>query len=566
MFKIKYIPGKENPCDWKSRHGASIDDIKGLDRERMGIDDNEDIVVMRILLEDIPPALSIDMLKEAANRDPVYQDLLTSIKKGRKPHNNDQLNEYNKVWNELTIMDGIVLRGDRIVIPASDLGNDVGNLRQWVVELGHEAHMGTPAIKRLLRSRLWFPRMDKMVEDRTKECIACQASVATPHRDPLQPTTAPLLPFEKCSADHWGPTPEGDYVIVVIDLLTRYPEVEIVKGTGADDNIHCIDTIFARHFSPKLLLTDGGPPWNTGPSHPLQKYFKAMNIEHKTTRAADDPEANGMCEAWMRHLKKVWHTSYIENRDPVIELNKHLRQVRATPHPTTGISPAELLFNRNYRTKLPDMRANPAAGRLDIVQAREKDMQNKARMKKYKDAKKHVKQHEIVKGDQVIIERKPTKRKSPYDPDPYEVVEVVGTQIKAKRGRSILIRDSQKWKQVTPKKSVKFRIPPKETTSGWQLEIEPPKTNQDQPQLQGRRRRVREDWIVRRPALREEAPRRAAPREGAPRRLPPLPPLRGVSGELRKLAPHLTSGKNTWEDPEQFQGRKPSLRSGRNRN
>ena len=63
------------------------------------------------------------------------------------------------VWNELAVVDGLVLRGDRIVIPDGELGNDVGNMRQWVVELGHEGHQGTDAIKRLLRTRLWFPGM-----------------------------------------------------------------------------------------------------------------------------------------------------------------------------------------------------------------------------------------------------------------------------------------------------------------------------------------------------------------------------------------------------------------------
>ena len=49
---------------------------------------------------------------------------------------------------------------DGIVIPYADLGEDIGNLRQWVVELAHEVHVGGPAAKRLLRQRLWFSGMD----------------------------------------------------------------------------------------------------------------------------------------------------------------------------------------------------------------------------------------------------------------------------------------------------------------------------------------------------------------------------------------------------------------------
>ena len=73
----------------------------------------------------------------------------------------------------------------------------------------------------------------------------------------------------------------------------------------------------------------------------------------------------------MKHCKKVWHTAIISNKDPKMQLQKHLKMYRATPHPTTGKSPAELLFARKFRTKLPDIRTNPA--REDIQQARDQD-------------------------------------------------------------------------------------------------------------------------------------------------------------------------------------------------
>ena len=36
---------------------------------------------------------------------------------------------------------------------------------------------------------------------------------------------------------------------MVIDELSRYPEVAVVKGTGADQNIEAFDVIFAKHFA-----------------------------------------------------------------------------------------------------------------------------------------------------------------------------------------------------------------------------------------------------------------------------------------------------------------------------
>ena len=78
-----------------------------------------------------------------------------------------------------------------------------------------------------------------------------------------------------------------------------------------------------------------------------------------------------------------------------------------------------------------------------------------------------------------------------------------------------------------------------------------------------RRGRIREGWIVRRPAPREAAPqpaRRPAPREADPQTANPR-----VSREVGSLVPFMTSGPNDWEDPDQFRGTKPRLRSGRAR-
>ena len=86
--------------------------------------------------------------------------------------------------------------------------------------------------------------------------------------------------------------------------------------------------------------------------------------------------------------------------------------------------------------------------RADIKRARIKDRQAKLVQKWYKDARANVKLHTIKEGDQVLLERRSSKQTSPYRPDAFKVTEVHGTQITAKRGEEIKIRDSQKFKKV----------------------------------------------------------------------------------------------------------------------
>ena len=459
-FTDKYLPGSKMPADYASRHPCPIDTLSESQRAEQLIDDGNDVQVMRVVMSDLPPALTTKMILEASKTDRVYQRLIKAIQKGQKP-DDPCLTSYTSVWNELSVINGLICRGERIVIPDGFLPRHDANLREWVVDLGHSGHMGMSATKRLLRLRLWFPGMDRLVERVISQCLPCQASTDTHTRDPLKPTPAPKAPWEKIYGDHWGPTQDGNHILVLVDGLTRYPEVITVKGTGAEANIHAFSENFSRHGFPTTLHTDNGPPFNYSDNsyHLLNEYFKSVGVTHCTNLSAEDPEATGLVEAFMKHIKKVFHTSAITGEDPYLIIHDHLMNFRATPHPTTGKSPAELLFGRKFRTKLPDMRPNPAEERPDILAAREQDSEAKKAMKTYKDAHCRAKPHTINVHDSVLLKRKTAKHTSAYDPDPYRVTAVYGTQIEAERDGVIKVRDAQRWKKVTPIRKRRYNLP-----------------------------------------------------------------------------------------------------------
>ena len=400
----RYLPGKSMPADYFSRHPAPITHLKAQERETDLIDDGEDALIMRVILEDTPPALTLEKLQTGAKLDPTYQRLKRAVQTGRKPEADEpELLRYTAVWGELTVINDLICRGERIVIPNSRLPGDEGTLREWVVDLGHSGHMGMTATKRLLRHRLWFPGMDRIVEDRVAACHPCQAATDKHTKDPLKPNDAPSRPWSTIYADHWGPTPDRRHILVMIDALTRYPEVVTVEGTSAEDNIHGFAEAFARHGIPHILRSDNGPPFNGTDTHLLQQWFAKMGISHRPNLSAQDPEASGQVEAFMKHLKKIFHVATVEGSDPYMKLQEHLLQVRGTPHPTTGKCPGELLFGRPFRTTVPDMKTNLALARTDILEARHEDKKHKAAMKKAVDKKMNVRAHRIQLGNHNII-------------------------------------------------------------------------------------------------------------------------------------------------------------------
>ena len=446
-YEMKYLKGECMPCDFGSRHANSIAHLTMEDQMALGFDHGQDIYIRKmVILNSSPDALQIDEIKEAARKDMVYNQTKFQLLSGGRPPENSV---YSRIWKELCVNDDLIVKGHKIVLPNAEAKPGSGNVRDKILEIAHEGHPGATTMKRYLRSRVWFPGIDRRTEDLTRDCIPCQASTETKHRDPLTPTEPPVGVWEELAADHWGPTPEGKFLLVVIDKLSRFPEVRVVTGTSAEANIEAFDSIFTTHGNCKVLYTDNGPPFNGGDAHLLQRYFRWAGIKHKPTISAEDPEANGLAESFMKHLGKIWHTSYIERRDPVAEMRKHLQMVRATPHPTTGKSPASLMYpGREYRTRLPNPIKQPSDPEKEIEEARNHDRATKAKQKAYKDKKSYVKPHSIAVGDRVLLKQRKTKMVPPYDPDPYCVVEVRGHQITAMRRGKTIKRDAQKWKLV----------------------------------------------------------------------------------------------------------------------
>ncbi|XP_028412059.1 uncharacterized protein K02A2.6-like [Dendronephthya gigantea] len=297
--------------------------------------------------------------------------------------------------------------------------------------------------KQLLREKVWYPGIDKDVKTEIDDCIPCQATSQNVTPEPLQMTTLPTAPWSQVSTDFCGPFPSGDYLLVVIDDYSRYPEVEVLRSTSAEATIPKLDRIFATHGIPDVMKSDNGPPFS---GHEFAKYAKEKGFQHRRITPLW-PAANGEAERFMRTLSKAIKTSSIEGKNWKKDLQQFLLQYRATPHSTTGKSPAELLFGRKIKTKLPAVLVPP----LDDAEMRSKDRQGKKKMKTYSDRRNHHKPSRVCVGDMVLIKQKrKNKLSSRYNPKPALVTRKKGTLVTVqKTDGSTLSRNSSHLKKVT---------------------------------------------------------------------------------------------------------------------
>ena len=94
----------------------------------------------------------------------------------------------------------------------------------------------------------------------------------------------------------------------------------------------------------------------------------------------------------------------------------------STPHSTTGVSPAELLFGRQITTKLPQLREFSIEDEV-----RDRVNERKEKGKVYVDRKRNARESEILEGDKMLLrEEKENKLCTLLKQSPFTVVQKNG--------------------------------------------------------------------------------------------------------------------------------------------
>ena len=260
--------------------------------------------------------------------------------------------------------------------------------------------------KGLIREKDWFPGIDKLVENKTKSCIACQATIKENKLEPLKMQDLPDGPWEVITVDFKGSIGENHkYILVCIDEFSRYPEIEIVPSTSEKCVIPKLEKIFSTHGIPVIMKSDNGPPFN---GSKMKEFAKQSGYTQRIITPW--PRANEQCERFMRNLNKVIQAAHIEGISWQQEVFNFVRNYRASPDATTGIPPAKLLMGRNIRTKFPEQTDN------QVKDLRNRDEMKKIKMKEYADEKIHASESDLKEGDRFIVKQKQrNKVLSPYD-------------------------------------------------------------------------------------------------------------------------------------------------------
>lgn len=361
-FDIVHVPGKSIPAsDATSRNPAmSTSKIDGGEwlleshQERLSVIHSN---VEEHMEEEIIAAISSSLnkikavtwhrVKEASNTDQHIRILKDFIQNGF-PESYDhlpmQLRPYWQHRGSMSIVDDVILVGDRILVPPS--------LRDVICKILHSAHQGTNAMRERAKVTVFWPGITDAINVTREKCTSCwQMTPSQPHLPPANPFI-PSYPFEAIAADFCKQG--GHHYLITVDRFSNWPEVLKVnpggKNAGSSGLVNALKSYFSTFGVPEELSSDGGPEFK---SMETSSFLVRWGVKHRMS-SAYNPRSNGRAEVAVKSMKRLLSNNVSLNGEVNTDaFTQAILQFRNTPDPENHISPAEIVFGRPLRDCLP---------------------------------------------------------------------------------------------------------------------------------------------------------------------------------------------------------------------
>ncbi len=280
-----------------------------------------------------------DELKTATCADPVLNMLKEVVLTGWPDDIKSLTPSLRPYWSfrdELAVEDSIIFKGRQVLVPEK--------LQPDILTQLHSSHQGIEKTRKLARESVYWPDINKQIEQFVKTCVHCRELQPQNKKEPLQPHEVPPAPWHKLGSDLFQI--EDKHFLVVTDYFSKYPYVRRipspVTSQAVTSEIKFLCSLFGK---PDTIVSDNGPQY-TG--QPFKQFCVDWGINHVTS-SPRYPRSNGLAERMVGTVKPIIKKCLSENQD----IDKALLHLRATPVSTGIPSPGEMLCGRPLTTTLP---------------------------------------------------------------------------------------------------------------------------------------------------------------------------------------------------------------------
>ncbi|UYV61067.1 K02A2.6-like, partial [Cordylochernes scorpioides] len=302
-----------------------------------------------------------------------------------------ELRGYWQFQEDLTYQNGLLLRGQRILIPKT--------LRKDILEKLHQGHFGINKCRSRAKESVWWLGISQEIERMVSSCTKCLKE-RKPKHEPLMPSEFPIRPWQKVGMDLFYLN--GRWYLIVCDYYSRYPEISLLQNLTAQEVIGRLKSIFARHGTPETVRSDNGPQFQKVLGSEFSKFSKEWSFK-LITSSPKFPQSNGFIEAIIKNIKQ----SFKKEEDCYLTL-----QAYRTMPLESGYSPAELLMGRRLRTSVPAIESSLMPRYLDSEALQEREKRRVMNQKRLYDKRLDV--HSLPplqQGDSVWVRDQRVKGK-----------------------------------------------------------------------------------------------------------------------------------------------------------
>lgn len=352
-YTLQYVKGENNVADTFSRLPIPNNSIEPVEKNYINY------------ISDRGIEIDHKRIKFETARDPVLSKVYIAIQNGTLTSLNEEVYKpFVKREKELSIEQGAIMWGYRIVIPFK--------LHEIMLDSLHSSHMGIVKCKSLARSYFWFPGIDAKIEVLIKSCKACLSVRSDPPKAQLIPWTSAGQTWSRVHTDFAGPM-DGNYYFIITDSYSKWVEVFKTKTITAEFTVSKLREVFTRFGLVDTIVSDNGTQFT---SQHFKEFVTINGIKHITIPVCH-PATNGAAENAVRSFKNglksaIYHASNTnQTKDLDTLILRYVFDYRITPHSTTGISPAKLMFGRELRSRFDLLRPQTVDSKIQKVQNRQ---------------------------------------------------------------------------------------------------------------------------------------------------------------------------------------------------
>lgn len=411
LYTFEHVPGKLNIADAPSRLARNkVDPDFAAEKEP------QELCAVTAdtgkISEDLL-ALTTSEVRAVTSGDVEIQLVKSHLKNNTKWP--EEIRAFQPFQKELYTVGEALMKQEKMIVPKS--------LRDRALRAAHRSHPGMSTMKNILRQGLWWPAMDKEIENFVKSCPECQLVTKTCKPLPITLTEMPTNPWDYVAMDFSTASDVNKYkALVLTDYYSRFLVAAPMDKTDTEAVKRVLRRIFNTYSIPKTLKADNGPPFN---SIDLQRWLKetwGVKLIHSTPL---NPTENGLVERAMQGINKITTIAKLGKKNWAQALEDYVAAYNSWPHHVTKIPPAELMFGRVVRSVVPNSKTDE--NQYNDDELRDRDRVAKFMRDCHQDKLRRVQATEIAVGDKVLVRQaKKDKADAPFKNAFQEVVEMKG--------------------------------------------------------------------------------------------------------------------------------------------